>query len=93
MQQIENQLLSIHHKLQNLLKQYQLLQKENTQLKKELEKNKAQLTTQENTQQTIATFKLNSNGKTDEEKVASEKTIDKYLAEIDKCLLLLNSYV
>lgn len=93
MQQIENQLLSIHHKLQNLLKQYQLLQKENTQLKKELEKNKAQLTTQENTQQTIATFKLNSNGKTDEEKVALEKTIDKYLAEIDKCLLLLNSSV
>lgn len=93
MQQIENQLLSIHQKLQNLLKQYQLLQKENTQLKKELEKNKAQLTTQENTQQTIATFKLNSNGKTDEEKVALEKTIDKYLAEIDKCLLLLNSSV
>ena len=93
MQQIENQLLSIHHKLQNLLKQYQLLQKENTQLKKELEKNKAQLTTQENTQQTIATFKLNSNGKTDEEKVVLEKTIDKYLAEIDKCLLLLNSSV
>ena len=75
------------------MKQYQLLQKENTQLKKELEKNKAQLTTQENTQQTIATFKLNSNGKTDEEKVALEKTIDKYLAEIDKCLLLLNSSV
>ena len=91
MQQIENQLLSIHQKLQNLLKQYQLLQKENTQLKKELEKNKAQLTTQENTQQ--ATFKLNSNGKTDEEKVALEKRIDKYLAEIDKCLLLLNSSV
>ena len=91
MQQIEQQLSSIHQKLQNLLKQYQLLQKENTQLKKELEKNKAQLTTQENTQQ--ATFKLNSNGKTDEEKVALEKRIDKYLAEIDKCLLLLNSSV
>jgi hypothetical protein len=92
---VDEQLKNIHQKLQLLLKQYQQLQKENAAIKKELEnqrllmKEKSELIQQ--LQQKIDVAKLNAPGITPEEKKLLEQRINGYLAEIEKCLALLNS--
>jgi chromosome segregation ATPase len=92
---IDIQLKSLQLKLQQLLKQYKLLQKENEQLKKEITtlktnaENNAQLT--QTLQQTIDVKSVVLHQKNSTDKVALEKRIDQYLQEIDKCLLLLNA--
>jgi hypothetical protein len=92
---IDIQLKSLQLKLQQLLKQYKLLQKENEQLKKEITtlktnaENNAQLT--QTLQQTIDVKSVVLHQKNSSDKVALEKRIDQYLQEIDKCLLLLNA--
>ncbi len=92
---IDIQLKSLQLKLQQLLKQYKLLQKENEQLKKEITtlktnaENDAQLT--QTLQQTIDVKSVVLHQKNSNDKVALEKRIDQYLQEIDKCLLLLNA--
>jgi folate-dependent phosphoribosylglycinamide formyltransferase PurN len=92
---IDIQLKSLQLKLQQLLKQYKLLQKENEQLKKEITtlktnaENNAQLT--QTLQQTIDVKSVVLHQKNSNDKVALEKRIDQYLQEIDKCLLLLNA--
>jgi chromosome segregation ATPase len=92
---IDIQLKSIQQKLQQLLKEYQNVQKENLQLKKELEKAKSSDTSKadqiQNLQGKIAALQLSTNDWTAEEKVQLEKRIDTYLKEIDKCLSLLNA--
>jgi chromosome segregation ATPase len=92
---IDSQIKSIQDKLQQLLRQQALLQKDNQRLKKELEKAN-HLTAEKHEsiqalQQQVDTVKLGS-GKLDEaEKSALAKRIDVYLKEIDKCLALLNT--
>lgn len=81
---IEQQLLILQQKLQQVLKQYQLLQKENEALKKQIEKQ--QLTHQQNLASQKTTSVLD-----EKTKVALETKIDAYLKEIDTCLLLLNA--
>jgi len=92
---IEARLKAIQLKLQQLLKQYQLLQKENTQLKKELAKsqqNNSEKTEQLQTlQQQVDVLKLGVRGWGEQEKEELEKRIDVYLKEIDKCIALLNN--
>ncbi len=89
------QLDTIHQKLQQLLKQYQLLQKENAQLKKELEKSTAiiQRKSEEinSLQQKMDVLKLNVGALYPDDKVALQKRIDSYLKEIDKCISLINA--
>ncbi|MEI2710512.1 MAG: hypothetical protein V9E96_16090 [Chitinophagaceae bacterium] len=86
------QLNGLQQKLQQLLKQYKLLQKENEQLKKEVStlklKNTANHTIAVDSLDvsTVADLQKNSTNK-----VALQKQIDKYLLEIDQCLLLLNA--
>jgi len=93
--ELEAQLKSIHAKLQQVLKQYQLVQKENVQLRKEL--TRTQETHQEKEtqlnalQQQVDVLKLGMQGWNEAEKAALEKRIDVYLKEIDKCLALLNN--
>lgn len=77
---IDNQLSVLQNKLQQLLEQYNALKKENELLKKEIEKNN---------QIQLSTYKNFVNIKS-ENKETLEKKIDKYLQEIDRCLLLLN---
>jgi regulator of replication initiation timing len=90
-QQIKN----IQDKLQQLLKQQALLQKENQRLKKELEK--AGTLTEEkeqamhSLQQQVDVLKMGSGNLSETEKNALGKRIDGYLKEIDKCLALLNT--
>lgn len=91
----EERLKSIQAKLQQVLKQYQLLQKENLQLKKELARSQAH--NQEKSeqlqalQQQVDVLKLGVKGWNEQEKAELEKRIDVYLKEIDKCIALLNN--
>jgi chromosome segregation ATPase len=93
--EIDSQLKTIQAKLQQLLKQYRLLQKENAQLKKELLKSQENIhgkTDQLQTlQQQVDVLKLGVNGWSEQEKIELEKRIDVYLKEIDKCIALLNN--
>ena len=95
--EIDVQLKNLQTKLQQLLKQYQLLQKENQQLKTELEKSKvhavSNLEKNKDLQQKVVVNGLVHQQKNTADKLALEKKIDKYLQEIDKCLLLLNASV
>lgn len=92
---IDARLKTIQAKLQQVLKQYQLLQKENTQLRKELAGAKQHVTSQagemQALQQQVDVLKLGVKAWNEEERADLEKRIDVYLKEIDKCLALLNN--
>ena len=93
MNQAEQHLKRIQDKLLQLLKQYAVLQKENSQLKEELEKNKEQsLQQQQNViylKQQVDVLKLNAGDMKDADKKEIEKRINSYLKEIDRCIALL----
>jgi hypothetical protein len=95
--EIDVQLKNLQAKLQQLLKQYQLLQKENEQLKKQLELNKNYAANNyelnQSLHQKMVISGLVQQQNTSADKMALQKKIDKYLQEIDKCLLLLNASV
>ncbi len=80
---IDTQLMVLQNKLQQVLKQYRVLQNENEQLKKEIEKSKK--ISKESFQ---ALQHLKTSNTTD-----LEKKIDKYIEEIDRCLALLNTSI
>ncbi|MES2372334.1 MAG: hypothetical protein V4557_07130 [Bacteroidota bacterium] len=92
---LDLQIKNIQDKLQQLLRQQALLQKENQKLKKDLEK--AMLDNGEKEQslqairQQVDVIKMGSGNLNDAEKNALSKRIDGYLKEIDKCLALLNT--
>ena len=92
---IDARLKTIQAKLQQLLKQYQLLQKENAQLKKDLQKSQdtsiAKTEQLETLQQQVDVLKLGVKGWNENEKAELEQRIDVYLKEIDKCIALLNN--
>lgn len=93
---LDLQIRSIQDKLQQLLKQQAVLQKENQRLKKELDRSVAENAEKEQSLQSIQhqvdALKLGSgNLLNDTEKNALSKRIDGYLKEIDKCLALLNT--
>lgn len=92
---IDVQLKNLQGKLQQVLKQYQLLQNENEHLKKEVEqlKNQAFSTNavHQNTQQNSIVHGVVQQHIHVEDKAALQKKIDKYLQEIDKCIVLLNA--
>lgn len=89
------QIKSIQNKLQQLLRQQALLQKENQRLKKDLEKATALSEEKEASlraiRQQVDVLKLGSGNLTETEKNVLGKRIDGYLKEIDKCLALLNT--
>lgn len=92
---LDLQIKNIQDKLQQLLRQQQLLQKENQKLKKELEKALLNSGEKEHVvqtlQQQVDALKLGAGARSEEEKTALQKRIDGYLKEIDKCLTLLNA--
>jgi len=94
MEELERQLTNLQNKLQLLLKQSQLLIKENVNLKNEREQllgsiNKKDELLQKMMQQ-IDALKFN-NIMEDDEKKQLEKRIDEYLREIENCLTILNT--
>lgn len=86
---------NIQEKLQQLLRNQQVLVKENQRLVKELEKSKQLLLEKEETvatlRQQLDALKIGTAAQSPEEKALLEKRINGYLKEIDKCLALLNT--
>lgn len=90
----DEQLKRIQDKLQQLLQQHLLLQKENSRLKQELSeerKHHHQKALQaEQLQQRVEILKSSKEEMHGEEKKAFEKRLNQYVKEIDKCITLLN---
>ncbi|MCK9401784.1 MAG: hypothetical protein M0Q26_00150 [Chitinophagaceae bacterium] len=92
---LDLQIKNIQDKLQQLLRQQAVLQRDNQRLKKELEKTEGidagkdrQI---QSLQQQVDTLKIGSLHLNEEDKSALGKRIDIYLKEIDKCLAMLNT--
>ncbi len=94
MSALEDHIKRINEKLQQLLKKYFVLQKENTRLKQELHFLKK--TFEEKTayiallEQRIEVLKVSKGAMGEEEKKVFEKRIRQYLKEIDKCITFMS---
>ena len=90
----EQHLKRIQDKLQQLLKNYSALQKENDRLKHELEKDHKEAKEQqkkiEELKQQADILRLNAGEMSDIDKKEFEKRINSYLREIDRCIVLLS---
>lgn len=89
----EQHLKQIQDKLQQFLKLYAALQKENVQLKEELNKSKEEAKVQQQhidtLKQKVDILKLNAGEMSEADKKEFEKKINTYLKEIDRCIALL----
>lgn len=94
MNNTEQHLKRIQDKLQQLLKQYTAVQKENNKLKKELvsanQKTTAQQKSMDELKQQVSVLKLNAGEMSETDKKEFEKRINTYVKEIDRCIALLN---
>jgi hypothetical protein len=90
----EEQLKRIQDKLQQLLQQHLLLQKENSRLKQELSEERKhhheKALQAEQFQQRVEILKSSKEEMHGDEKKAFEKRLNQYVKEIDKCITLLN---
>lgn len=95
MADLEAQLKTVHDKLLQLLRQYQVLQKENLQLKTTLQQLKEDVKGKDDKllqlQEQLDILQISTGNLNGAEKKALEKRIDSYLKEIEKCLSLLNA--
>jgi Ni,Fe-hydrogenase maturation factor len=94
MSDLENNIKRINSKLQQLLKNYQLLQKDNKRqadliaaLKEAKEKDSQQLIA---LQEKITILKAATGKMNEADKKAFEKNISQYIREIDKCIGILS---
>jgi DNA repair exonuclease SbcCD ATPase subunit len=94
MSDLEQNIKRINDKLQQLLKNYQLLQKENSrqselikQLKEAKEKDTQQITA---LQEKISILKAATGKMNEADKKEFEKNISQYIREIDKCIGILS---
>ena len=94
MSDLEENIKRINNKLQQLLKNYQLLQKDNQkqqilieELKQAKEKDNQIIST---LQEKITILKAAAGKMNETDKKAFEKTINQYIREIDKCIGILN---
>jgi len=94
MSDIEHQLKRIQDKLQQVLKDYSGLQKENLRLKEELDKNRTQSFAHqqniEDLKQQVDVLKITSGDWNEGDKKEFEKRINSYIKEIDRCIALLS---
>jgi len=94
MADFENQLKRIQDKLQQVLKEYAALQKENLRLKEELDKNRTQSFAHqqniEDLKQQVDVLKITSGDWDPHDKKEFEKRINSYIKEIDRCIALLS---
>ena len=93
MAQLEEHIKRVNGKLQHILKQYMLLQKENEKLKEKLlELKLSNAKEAEETlrlQQQVSILKSSIGQMTEIEKKVFDKQITRYIKEIDKCIGLL----
>jgi uncharacterized protein YoxC len=94
MSAVENDIKRVYNKLQQLLKQYLLLQKENEKLKeevKQLHENKQQQLQQiDQLQIQVSLLKAASSQMNEEDKKVFERKINQYIKDIDKCITMLS---
>jgi chromosome segregation ATPase len=93
MTETEVQLKRIQTKLQQLLKQHSVLQKENGWLKDELDVAKKEVSanqeTLDNLKQTVNVLKFSNGEMSGTDKKEFEKKINSYVKEIDRCIAML----
>jgi cell shape-determining protein MreC len=93
MSSTEQHLKRIQDKLQQLLKQYAVVQKENVRLKDELDAAQQKLAGQqknaEELKQQVSVLKLSAGEMNEADKKEFEKKINNYLKEIDRCIAML----
>jgi chromosome segregation ATPase len=92
---VDDQFNIINDKLQQLLKQYARVRKENVQLKEQIakqeqEKRSIELRVEELNQQ-ISILKLSAGDMNEKDKKEFEKQINRYVKEIDKCISFLSA--
>jgi len=94
MAELDNQIKRINDKLQQLLKQQALLQKENADLKKELEASKKETSIHHSNidelKQQVSILKMNTVEMNENDKKEFEKRLNLYIKEIDRCISLLS---
>lgn len=94
MSDLEKQLKRIQDKLQQVLKDYSAMQKENLRLKEELDKNRTQSFAHqqniEDLKQQVDVLKITSGDWNEGDKKEFEKRINSYIKEIDRCIALLS---
>ncbi|MFZ9386274.1 MAG: hypothetical protein ACO25B_00205 [Chitinophagaceae bacterium] len=95
MNQTEQHLKRIQDKLQTLLKQFSVLQKENSRLRTELQSALGKLDAQqknvEELKQQVGVLKLSNGEMNEADRKEFEKKINGYLKEIDRCIAMLGS--
>jgi chromosome segregation ATPase len=93
MNELEDQLRRINEKLQHLLRQRDLLLKENGKLKEEIktwkEQHSAQTIRLEQLQQQVEILKASKGEMNEAEKKALDRRLGQYVREIDRCITLL----
>ena len=91
---INEHIIRVNNKLQQLLKQYLLLQRENEKLKEVLKdqqyNRKLEVEELSRLHQQVGILKTSIGQMTDPDKKAFEKQINQYIKEIDKCIGLLS---
>ncbi len=91
---MEEQIKRIQEKIQQLLKQQQLAQKENRELKEALEKMRKESAQQQeliqDLKQKVEVLKISSGNWNEADKKQFEKRIHSYIREIDRCITLLS---
>jgi chromosome segregation ATPase len=91
--QIESQILRIQDKLQQLLRQRDLLLKENGKLKDDLRKAQENQTGEskrlEQLKQQVEVLRVTKTDMSEGEKRELEKRLGQYIREIDRCIALL----
>lgn len=94
MSALENDIKTVYNKLQQLLKQYQLLQKENGQLKEAVNELKnsrqKQLEQIEHLEMQVSVLKAASSQMNEADKKMFERKINQYIKDIDKCITMLS---
>ena len=94
MTETEIQLKRIQTKLQHLLKQHAVLQKENSWLKDELDSAKKEVSTHQETlsslKQQVDVLKYSNGEMSETDKKEFEKRINFYIKEIDRCIVMLS---
>ncbi len=89
----EQHIKRIQDKLQQLLKQYAAVQKENSKLKEELQAAQTKIDIQqknaEELKQQVSILKMNAIDMNEADKKEFERRINAYVKEIDRCIALL----
>jgi chromosome segregation ATPase len=91
---LDLQFNSVNDKLQQLLKQYKRLQKDNERLNEQLKevklKEKARETQVQELHQQVAILKMAAGEMTDKDKKEFERRLNQYIKDVDRCINLLS---